>query len=125
MEFHTAEYEALFKEVIEPICRTEGLEAYRADFTYLPGPIVDDIKKQIRESRVVIAEITPHNPNVYYEVGYADALNKPTILISNRKDGLKPFDVRSYRTLFYDDSIGGKRQVEDDLRAYLQAIMTA
>ncbi len=123
MQFQTPEYEALFTEVIQPICRSEGLQPYRADSTYMPGLIIEDIKKQILESRVIIAEITPHNPNVYYEIGYADALDKPIILISDRKEGLKPFDVRAYRTIFYENSIGGKAQVESDLRAYLRSIM--
>ncbi|HET6609813.1 MAG TPA: recombinase family protein [Rhodopila sp.] len=35
---------------------------------------IEDIQQQIREARLVIAEITPQNANVYYEVGYADAL---------------------------------------------------
>ena len=123
MQFQTPEYEALFRDVIEPVCRAEGLYAYRADFTYMPGLIIEDIKKQISEARVIIAEITPQNPNVYYEVGYADALEKPVILISDRKEGLKPFDVRAYRTIFYDNSIGGKNQIETDLQVYLRRIM--
>ncbi len=61
MQFNVPEYEALFRDVIEPICRAEGLQAYRGDSTYLPGLVVADIKKQIAESRVVIAEITPAN----------------------------------------------------------------
>ena len=72
---------------------------------------------------MVIADITPNNPNVYYEVGYADALNKPLILIADRKEGLKPFDVRAYRTIFYENSIGGKNRIESDLKAYLKTIM--
>lgn len=123
MQFQTPEYEAIFREVIEPVCASQGLQAYRADFTYMPGLIIEDIKKQILEARVVIAEITPQNPNVYYEVGYADALNKPVILISDRKEGLKPFDVRAYRTIFYDNSIGGRSKIETELRSYLQTIM--
>ncbi len=123
MQFQTPEYEALFRDVIEPICKAEGIYAYRADSTHLPGLIIEDIKKQIAEARVIIAEITPQNPNVYYEVGYADALNKPVILIADRKEGLKPFDVRAYRTIFYDNSIGGKSQIENDLQTYLRSIM--
>jgi hypothetical protein len=123
MQFEPPEYEALFQDVIEPVCRSEGLKAYRADSTYLPGLVIEDIKRQIAESRVVIAEITPSNPNVYYEVGYADALNKPLILIADREEGLKPFDVRAYRTIFYENSIGGKNRIENDLRAYLKGIM--
>lgn len=124
MQFQTPEYESLYRDVIEPVCRSEGILAYRADSTQLPGLIIEDIKKQILESRVIIAEITPQNPNVYYEVGYADALNKPVILISDRKEGLKPFDVRAYRTIFYDNNIGGKTQIENELRTYIRGIMT-
>jgi hypothetical protein len=123
MQFQPPEYEALFKDVIEPVCKAEGLQAYRADSTYMPGLVIEDIKRQITECRVVIAEITPGNPNVYYEVGYADALNKPLILIADRKEGLKPFDVRAYRTIFYENSIGGKSAVEKDLRLYLRGIL--
>jgi hypothetical protein len=123
MQFDTPEYEALFRDVIEPICQSEGLQAYRADFNYMPGLVIEDIKTQIAQSRLIIAEIIPQNPNVYYEVGYAGALNKPIILISDRKEGMKPFDVRAYRTIFYDNSIGGKNKIENDLRAYLRSIM--
>jgi hypothetical protein len=125
MQFDTPEYEALFRDVIEPVCSAEGLHAIRADSTYLPGLIIADLKKQIAESRLVIAEITPMNANVYYEVGYADALNKPLILIADRKDGTKPFDVQAYRTIFYENSIGGKKKVEADLKAHLQGIMNS
>ena len=33
-------------------------------------------------AKVVIAEITAPNQNVYYEIGFAHALNKPTILLA-------------------------------------------
>ena len=123
MQFNTHEYESLYNEVISPMCISLGLQPYRGDSTYLPGLIIEDIKKQIEEAKVIIAEVTPNNANVYFEVGYADALKKPIILIADRKEGLKPFDVSAYRTIFYDNSIGGKRKVENDLRSYLNSIL--
>lgn len=122
MQFDTPEYDALYRDVIEPICKEFKLAPHRGDSTYLPGLVIEDIKKQIAESRIVIAEITPTNPNVYYEVGYADALKKPLILIADKREGLKPFDVQAYRTIFYENSIAGKNKVESDLRNYLQAL---
>jgi len=65
------------------------------------------MQQAIERAAVVIAEITPRNPNVFYEVGYAHALGKPTILLARRGSEL-PFDIRSYRVVFYDDTIGGK-----------------
>jgi nucleoside 2-deoxyribosyltransferase len=99
-----------------------GLQAHRADETYSPGLIIADIVKQISESKIVIAEITEANPNVYYEVGYSHAINKPTILIADK--GIKlPFDVSAFRTLFYENSIGGKNKIEKGLREFLRNIL--
>jgi hypothetical protein len=124
MQFEPPEYEELFKDVILPVCDKMGLEAFRATQSYYPGLVIADIQRQIRESRVVIAEITPVNPNVYYEVGFADAIGKPVILIA---DGGKlqqlPFDVRAFRTLFYENTIGGKNRVEKTLTEFLRNIM--
>jgi hypothetical protein len=124
MQFDPAEYEKLFNDVIVPVCNQLDLEPFRSSQAYYPGIIIADIQRQIRESRVIIAEITPVNPNVYYEVGYADALGKPVILIA---DGAKldklPFDVRAFRTLFYENTIGGKKKIEKTLLDFLTNIM--
>ena len=71
---------------------------------------------------MVIADITPDNPNVYYELGYAHGIDKPTILLSDRKREELPFDVSGFRTLFYDNTIGGKSVVEERLRKHLDGI---
>jgi hypothetical protein len=70
-----------------------------------------------------VAEITTHNPNVFYELGYAHALRKPALLLVRRQEGeTMPFDIRGYRAIFYDDSIGGKKTVERNLKQHLRAI---
>jgi hypothetical protein len=70
---------------------------------------------------IVIAEITPLNANVFYELGDAHALKKTTILLA-RGDAALPFDIQSFRVVFYNDSIGGKVEVERNLRKHLDAI---
>ncbi len=121
MQFSPPEYEELFNDVITPVCDQMGLEAFRASQTNAPGLVIGDIQRQIRESRVVIAEITPNNANVYYEVGYADAIGKPVILIADGgKLGQLPFDVRAFRTIFYENTIGGKMKVEKTLTEFLR-----
>jgi nucleoside 2-deoxyribosyltransferase len=124
MQFNTPEYEALFTEIITPVCEKEGFSVYRADFTKRPGLIISDITKHLTESQVIIGEVTPLNGNVYYEVGYADALKKPVVLIADKTVGQLPFDIRPYRTIFYENSIGGKRTVEETLSQYLKNILT-
>ena len=115
-------YDTLYKEVIYPRASSLGLDVIRIDEVAGPGIIFEDIKRQIAEAKIVIAEITAPNQNVYYELGYAHALNKPTILLAQRGKEL-PFDIRSYRVIFYDDSIGGKPTLEQHLQKHLEAIL--
>ncbi len=123
MQF-TKPYNELYSEVIQPISEEFGIQSIRADEAYGPGIIVADIARQIAEAKLVVAEITPANPNVYYEVGYAHALNKPTILIAEKGTDL-PFDVSPFRVLFYENSIEGKRRVEEGFRKHLAAFQAA
>jgi hypothetical protein len=115
-------YDSLHKEVIQPISEKLGFKAFRADDVFRPGVILQDIIRGIVESDVIVAEITPANPNVFYELGYAHALQKPTILLANRQTEKLPFDISGYRVIFYDDTIGGKRDIEDTLEKHLESI---
>jgi hypothetical protein len=117
-----APYDALYQEVIQPVSHRAGFKALRADHVYRPGVILQDIIRGIVESDVIVADITPTNPNVFYELGYAHALQKPTILLANRQIEKLPFDVSGYRVIFYDDTIGGKRDIESTLEKHLESI---
>lgn len=121
MQF-TEDYNALFTDVIKPTFEEFGYRVIRGDDASFNGMIIDDISSAIREASVVIADITPDNPNVFYEVGFAHALEKPTILLSDKKREKLPFDVSGFRTLFYENTIGGKSNVELRLRQHLRAI---
>lgn len=121
MQF-TKEYNELFEDVIKPISESAGFECIRADEFYTSTPIIKDIIESIQDSTAIIAEITPDNPNVFYEIGYSHAINKPTILLCDRKREKLPFDVSSFRTLFYENTIAGKKKVEESLKKYLQNI---
>ena len=121
MQF-TEPFDSLYAEVIGPVCERLHLDAYRADEVFRPGPILQDIISGLVESDVIIAEITPTNANVFYELGYAHARNTPTVLLA-RRNGNLPFDVSGQRVIFYDDSIAGKSEVEESLRRHLSSIL--
>lgn len=122
MQF-TEEFNSLYQEVITPVCIAHGFTPVRADDIYNNGLIVEDIARSIRESALVIADITPDNPNVFYEVGYAHGIAKPTILLAERKRASLPFDVSGFRTIFYENSIGGKAMVEERLRKHIENLL--
>jgi hypothetical protein len=122
MQF-TSEYNDVYQDVVKEVCSGYQLSVLRADEVTGPGFVIADIVQQISAAQLVIADISPANPNVYFEVGYALALGKPTILLARKGTSL-PFDVRGFRVLFYEDSIGGKKKLEHGLRDHLEAILS-
>lgn len=120
---YSSPYNEIYTEVIKRISNEFGVDIIRGDESAGPGIILEDIVQNIVESKAVIAEITPANPNVYYEVGYAHAIKKPTILIAEKSTKL-PFDVSPFRVLLYENTIAGKSLFEDGLRKHLDAILT-
>ena len=94
-------FDTYFTHIVKPALEECGLYAIRGDSLYRPSTIVDDIWQGIRDAKVLIAELTDRNPNVFYELGLAHALSKPVILISKSIDDV-PFDLRSIRVLVYD-----------------------
>ena len=121
MQF-SAPYNDVYSEVIKQVCDEEEVDVTRIDEEAGPGLIIQDINRTIRESKIIIADISPINANVFYEVGFAHALNKPTILLAEKGTKL-PFDVSPFRTLFYENSIGGKRLFEEGLRKHIRACL--
>jgi hypothetical protein len=117
-------FEGLYSDVIEPLAKEFGLRPRRADQIYGPGSILEDIIQGIESAQIVIAEITPINANVFYEVGYAHGLKKQkkTILLAE-KDTKLPFDLSGFRVLFYENSIGGDHHVREGLKRHLQTIL--
>ena len=113
----------LYRDVIKPTV-DEGNEliAHHAGETLGPGIIIKDVEKDISESKIVIADITECNRNVYYEVGYAHASKIPTILLV-QEDTPLPFDVSGYRCIFYRNTIAGKAKIIQRLRQYIMEIL--
>lgn len=98
---------------------TEGLESAgysvkRADDIKSQNNIIGDIIEGIVLSELVVADLTGANPNVYYELGIAHALNKKVILLTQQIDDL-PFDLRSYRVVSYSVHFAKMNQAKKEL----------
>lgn len=122
MQFQDS-YNELYEEVIKPICHDYGLDVTRADESVNNGSVIKDILAELTESTLVVADITPDNPNVYYEVGYAHAIRKDVILLCNEQRTRLPFDLADFRTVFYKDTIAGHSQIKVRLRKHLEDIL--
>jgi nucleoside 2-deoxyribosyltransferase len=79
----------------------ENLSCSRLDEVRSAGVITEDLLTEIRSAALCVADVTESNPNVMWEMGFAAALQKPTIAISQQGSRL-PFDISNIRTLFYD-----------------------
>lgn len=87
-----------------------GFLCERIDEVVFTGDILDLIKRRIGKARLVIADLTTANPNVYLEVGYAWGLGIPTVLIVQAAEELK-FDVKGQKCIIYS----GIRELEEKL----------
>lgn len=94
-----------FENIIEPACTAMDLEAFRADHINRSGDIHDQIYRSLRDSHVVIADLTGANPNVMYELGLRHTTGKLTFQIGER-DRL-PFDVSTIRTILFKRTAAG------------------
>lgn len=88
----------LVQRTIEEYC---ALECIRADEIATSHRITGDIWTHINESRILIADLTDRNPNVFYELGLAHACDRPVILLTQNEDHV-PFDLREIRYIKYD-----------------------
>lgn len=89
-------------ELISNVCRQMGIKAIRGDEEHIISSILPHVVEKMLSSSIVIANIDGRNPNVFYELGIAHALNKDVILIaSSIKD--VPFDLQSQRIVLWRD----------------------
>lgn len=96
-----------------------GAECRRLDEVKAAGRITDDLVQALGDADLCIADLTGLNANVMWEVGFAMALGRPVLLLSQDVRTL-PFDLRQMRTLAYDPGAGS-----DPLRADLVAAIRA
>ena len=87
--------------IVEPAMEQFQLKVIRADSIDKPGIITRQIIDYIMRSRLVIADLSFHNPNVFYELALRHALKLPIVQIIRASDKV-PFDVNQMRTIHID-----------------------
>ena len=87
--------------VITPAVSQVGYEPIRADQIDKPGIITNQVIQHIVSDPLVVADLTEHNPNVFYGLAVRHTLRLPLVQIIGVKDSI-PFDVASARTIKVD-----------------------
>ncbi len=100
-----------YSSIYKPAIEKAKLIPVRADNEIFgAGKIMDQVWSGINSAKVLVAELTTKNPNVFYELGIAHALNKPVVLVSSNEDDV-PFDLKHIRVIYYnkDDPFWGQK----------------
>lgn len=103
MPFSSA-FDDAYEVAIRPACEAAGAYAERVDKQIFAGSIMDRVYNQISKADVIVADLSERNPNVFYEVGYAHAIGKTTILLTKSEADI-PFDLRQYPHVVYGSSL--------------------
>jgi hypothetical protein len=111
-------FDGIWLSVIKPTIESHGDICFRADNFFKIGSVLNDIITSIKEADYIIADLTIHNPNVYYELGYSHALDKKVILITQDISST-PFDLRHQRMIIYQDTAAGATKLKNDLSNFI------
>jgi hypothetical protein len=112
----------LFNYIVTPIVRELGYDnVHRADLFQMPGLITNQIITLINEADLIIADVTENNPNVFYELGFSNTRNKPTILMKYKSSEI-PFDIQNSRIIFFDFDIESVEKAKEELRDQIKSI---
>src|SRR5688500_18373493 len=89
---------AVIKTSVEGALSTSGGRCFRLDEARPAGRITDRLLTELQAASLCVADLTGNSPNVMWEVGYAMAMNKPMIIITQ---GLRelPFDLKDMQSL--------------------------
>lgn len=106
--------------IVKPAAEKLGLKCVRADQLPDPGQITTQIIDRIVGAKMVVADLTGGNPNVYYELAVRNSFRLPTALLAQQGERL-PFDTSVMRTVFYTpENMKSTAAARDELFAHMK-----
>jgi hypothetical protein len=98
--------------------RDAGYIDFIVDGVEFTGKIDDRIIAEIRKCRFVVADLTYHRPNVYFEGGFAEGLGKPVIYTCHASQIKKcAFDKRQENIILWSDADDLGRRLKNRIEA--------
>jgi hypothetical protein len=90
-------------QLVEPALKELGLSVVRADHIAEPGMITTHVIEHLRRCKLVVADLSLLNPNVFYEMALRHAVRLPILQIIRKADRL-PFDVNQVNSIIIDNT---------------------
>ena len=115
-----SEMDRAWKVGVEPALSGAGYRPYRVDVDPHIDRIDTKVMAEIKNSRLVIADVTLQRPGVYFEAGFAIGLGLP-VFWSVREDDLPNvhFDTRQYNHIVWKT----EEQLAENLNTFILAIV--
>ena len=101
--FDGARYDRLYEQVFKPAIEKAGFEPYRVDKDPSASIPIESIEREISDADACFAELSEDAPNVWFEVGYSIARDKPLCLVCSDTRTKFPFDVQHRQIIRYPD----------------------
>ena len=105
------------KDTFQACCREANFELEDIEEEATTARIIPRIVDGIRRAAFIVADISESRPNVYFEIGLAQGLDKPIVLTAKAVPVL-PFDMSDMPVLFWDT----QRSLREQLSRRLQAL---
>ncbi|MGH7450615.1 MAG: hypothetical protein ACRENG_04685, partial [bacterium] len=115
------ELKEVYWQAIKPACDQASFLSLRVDELKGTFNINRKIIEHIFKSDAIVADLTEWNPNVFYEMGVAHAIDNKTIMIIQKQDKL-PFDVSTYRFILYEQAEAGLAKLREDIAESLLSL---
>jgi hypothetical protein len=64
-----------------------------------------EIIRHLEQADLVLADLSSSNANVYFELGVRTSLDRPVVLVKDKRTSILPFDVGPVNVLTYDESL--------------------
>jgi hypothetical protein len=123
MPFSGDDLQFVYNDFVKPtIERKFDLVCKRADDIFGTNVIMDDVWRGIMQARIIIAELTGRNANVFYEIGLCHAVGKKVLFLAQSMNDV-PFDIGHRRVLLYEYSPHGCKKLEDLLVENISAML--
>ena len=94
----------VLNHIIAPAVKECGYEnPVRGDAIDESGNITSQVIRRVIDDDLVVADLTQHNANVFYELAIRHAARKPVVLIMEPLDNYEniPFDVAQDRVIYF------------------------
>jgi len=119
--------DVVLQTILEPAASRLGFRTVRADHIDSPGNITGQIIEHVVRSKMMIADLTERNPNVFYELAIRHSFDRPVVLVARTGETL-PFDIASERVVWLStvdaaDALRHHMRMIDDLERKMRAAL--